>query len=223
MTILNCALCGADVGDDAAHECPASPRASIAAARTRLSVREATRFVLGKLNCHDAQKLHMQLRSREPSLTRDESAARLAVFEAAGIHGAMHDLGAAMTLGRREKRTGGGRQGAPARDSLRRELRALRRVLVASVDADDRRHVARMMAILVMLYDFDQHGVWWSTRQAHPPMGAERVRWLVKRIVDLVGDGSGQYAARNAKTHRTPRPRASTTYTDTAGRRAKSR
>ncbi len=169
----------------------------------RLSARDAARFVLGKLSRDDAQELYFGLREGEarPSLTADERAAFVAMLEKTGIDAAMYDLGYAMKFGAPEKADAPGRVGRPARVWLRRELRALRATLARSVDPADTRHLSRVMALLLVVYGFDRHGVWWtkSAARQHPPKGAARLRWLVKRIVDLCGDGAGQYAARTVK------------------------
>jgi hypothetical protein len=160
----------------------------------RLTQREASVFVLDEFG-HE-----LGLRFRRgggAALDADEYAEFVAVLRALAVHDAVTAVATAMAHDRRVRRTGGGREGAPSRDWLRNELRDLREVLT-NVRGFDERRSARTIAMLLSLYGLDTHAVWWTSRGT-PPLGAARTRWLVKRIVDLLDDGAGQYATRTRR------------------------
>jgi hypothetical protein len=143
-----------------------------------------------------AGQLEKQLRRASDSALSDDERQRFDdMLDVAGVGEPFSTFVFMVATDQRLARQGEGRCGAPARDNMRDSLRALHTALCRVVHESERRDVVRCIAYLIMLHGVDTHGTFWR-RTGHPPTGAARVRWLVRRLTDLLDDGAGQYEAR---------------------------
>lgn len=186
------------------HSCPGMSRSRLP---PRISAREAAAGVADALDPELALRLRCGVRGDAvthlaPDLDAEESAAFELALERTGTWRAliglanrMNDRGKARPPTQASKR-----RGAPARDALRERLRALRKHVSARLPQELQRRATRVVALLVLLSGWDTHKVFWRADDSlAPPSGRARVRWLEKRIGDLVDDGVGQYAARKER------------------------
>jgi hypothetical protein len=134
-----------------------------------------------------------------PDLTADEDAAVDDALASSGV-GALLERVVRYLGEPRKRREGQGRQGAPVRVELRRRLRALHReVRRRLIDQSAAHRAARVVALLVLVRQVDQHTAWWGAGGRTPPKGRRRVTWIAQRVRDLVDDDNGQGEARRMR------------------------
>ena len=162
----------------------------------RISAREGWTEIAMALD----RRLAPRLRESDASdLDDDESSACLSSLHRSGVGRRLESV--VRYLSERPRiRQGRGRLGAPSRDGLRARLRVLHayvRERLGRVGSE--RSTARVIALLILVRDVDQHGAWWGARDRTPPTGRRRITWIAQRVRDLVDDGAGQYAERRAR------------------------
>lgn len=178
-----------------------STSAQTARAPKRLRARDAAVFVLAAIasKVDTAGDVEEEMRrSSDAALTDDEREELQRVLDDCDVGEAFGAFAASVAIDRRVRRKAAGRAGAPSRDVMRSSLRHLRTRLAKLLDESDQRKVMRAIAMLILLHGVDAHGAFWRQVGA-PPKGAQRVRWLVRRLTDLHDDGAGQYTARRAR------------------------